>query len=479
MEMSMAKQLDVDLCIIGAGSGGLSVAAAAAQFNESVVLIEKARMGGDCLNYGCVPSKALIAAAKQAHAMETGEKFGISPQTAKVNFRKVHDHVHKVIAAIAPNDSVERFTGLGVKVIEAAGKFKNDHTVKAGKYEITARRFVVATGSSPGIPPIPGLKTTPYLTNESVFDLTRLPSHLIIIGGGPIGMELAQAHRRLGARVTVLEMFSPLGKDDAELTRIVLEQVAAEGVDIRGNIQVRKVSKRNKGVRIVIEQDGEVQNIDGSHLLVAAGRTPNLAGLDLEAAGIEFSPRGIVVNKRLKTSNRRVYAIGDVTGGLQFTHVANYHAGLVIRNALFKMPVKVDNDLVPWVTFTDPELSSVGLNEQMARKNYGDNIRVLRWPYAENDRAQAEHKTNGMVKVITTRRGRILGASIVGQNAGDLIQPWVLAITSGLGIKSMTAMIAPYPTFSEINKRVAYGFYTPSLNSPWLRRLIRLIKKLF
>jgi pyruvate/2-oxoglutarate dehydrogenase complex dihydrolipoamide dehydrogenase (E3) component len=337
----------------------------------------------------------------------------------------------------------------------------------------------VATGSSPGVPPIPGLKSVPYLTNETIFELTRLPSHLIVIGGGPIGIELAQAHRRLGARVTVLEMFAPLGKDDPELTKIVLDQITADGVDIRAGVKVNKVSKRTKGIRVVIEQDSETINVDGSHLLVAAGRTPNLDGLGLEAAGIEFSPRGIAVNKGLKTSNKRVYAIGDVAGPLQFTHVANYHAGLVLRNALFKMPVKVNNDLVPWVTFSDPELSSVGLNEKAAKERFGDNIRVLRWPYAENDRAQAEHKTNGMVKVITTKRGRILGASIVGQNAGDLIQPWVLAITSGLKIKAMTAMIAPYPTFSEINKRVAYGYYTPSLNNPWLRRLIRVVKALF
>jgi len=475
----MAKQLDVDLCVIGAGSGGLSVAAAAAQLGEKVVLIEKAKMGGDCLNYGCVPSKAMIAAAKQAHVMGAGEKFGVKPHDAQVNFRKVHDHVHNVIAAIAPNDSVERFTGLGVKVIEAAGKFKDKHTVKAGNFEVTARRFVVATGSSPGTPPIPGLKSVPYLTNETIFELTRLPSHLIVIGGGPIGIELAQAHRRLGARVTVLEMFAPLGKDDPELTKVVLDQVIADGVDIRAGVKVNKVSKRTKGIRVVIEQDGDTINVDGSHILVAAGRKPNLDGLGLEAAGIKFSPRGIAVNKGLKTSNKRVYAIGDVAGGLQFTHVANYHAGLVLRNALFKMPVKVNNDLVPWVTFTEPELSSVGLNEKAAKERHGDNIRVLRWPYAENDRAQAEHKTTGMVKVITTKRGRILGASIVGQNAGDLIQPWVLAMTNGLKVKAMTAMIAPYPTFSEINKRVAYGFYTPSLNNPWLRRLIRIVKAIF
>lgn len=467
---------DVDICIIGAGSGGLSVAAAAAQLGEKVVLVEKALMGGDCLNYGCVPSKAMIAAAKQAHRMGAGGKYGVKPQPAEINFKNVHDHVHGVIAAIAPNDSVDRFTGLGVTVIEAAGKFIDPETVQAGSHTVKARRFVIATGSSAGIPPIDGLDTVDYLTNETVFNLTRRPTHLIIIGGGPIGMELAQAHRRLGCKVTVLEMFAPLGKDDPELTRIVLGQIEADGVEVLSGIKVNKVSPRRSGIRVEIENDGKKSRIDGSHLLVAAGRKPGIDGLGLDAAGIEYSPRGIKVNSGLKTTNRKVYAIGDVAGGLQFTHMANYHAGLVIRNALFRMPVRVDTSAIPWVTYTDPELAHVGLNESMARDKYGDAIRVLRWPYAENDRAQAERKTTGMVKVITSRRGHILGASIVGENAGELIQPWVLAITQGLKIKAMTGIVAPYPTLSEINKRVAYAYFTPSLNNPWLRRVIRWLK---
>jgi pyruvate/2-oxoglutarate dehydrogenase complex dihydrolipoamide dehydrogenase (E3) component len=472
----MADRGKFDLCVIGAGSGGLSVAAAAAQFGERVALIEKGKMGGDCLNYGCVPSKAMIAAAKQAHLMAAGAKFGIEPQPAKVGFRKVHDHVHGVIAAIAPNDSVERFTGLGVDVIEAEGRFTDKDTVVAGGREIKARRFVVATGSSPGIPPIDGLSDVPYLTNETIFELTRCPSHLIVIGGGPIGMELAQAHRRLGARVTVLEMFAPLGKDDPELTRFVLDQVKRDGVDIRAGIKVEKIVKQAKSIRVVIEQDGETENIDGSHLLVAAGRSANVAGLDLDAAGIEYSPRGIKVTKGLRTTNKKVYAIGDVAGGLQFTHMANYHAGLVIRNALFRLPVSVDNTIIPWVTYTDPELANVGLNEQAAKDEYGDAIRILRWPYGENDRAQAERKTDGLIKVIVSKRGRILGASIVGQNAGELIQVWALALSRKMNIKAMTGFVAPYPTLGEISKRVSYGFFTGSLDNPWLRRVIGVLK---
>ncbi len=472
----MATKHSVDICVIGAGSGGLSVAAAAAQFGVSVALIEKGRMGGDCLNYGCVPSKALIAAGKHAHAMGSGEAFGVAPQPAKVDFAKVNSHVHDVIASIAPNDSVERFTGLGVTVIEEAGSFKDRRTVVAGDHEISARRFVVATGSSAAVPPIEGLEDVPYLTNETIFENQKLPRHLIVIGGGPIGMELAQAHCRLGSKVTVLELFEPLAKDDPELTRIVLDSVESDGVDIRAGVKVNRIAKARHGVRVEIEEDGEPEKIEGSHLLMATGRKANVEDLNLEAAGVEYSPRGITVDSGLRTSNRKIYAIGDVAGGLQFTHVAGYHAGLVIRNALFRLLVKVNNDAIPWVTYTDPELAHVGLSEDAARERHGK-IRVLRWPLAENDRAQAERKTSGLVKVVTTVKGQILSASIVGHNAGELIQPWILAITSGMKIKDMTGFVAPYPTLGEVNKRVAYGYYTPSLANPWIRRVISFLSK--
>jgi pyruvate/2-oxoglutarate dehydrogenase complex dihydrolipoamide dehydrogenase (E3) component len=466
-----------DLCVIGAGSGGLSVAAAAAQLGASVVLIEKGKMGGDCLNYGCVPSKALIAAAKQAYLLGQGEKFGIAKRRAQVDYEKVHDHIHGVIAAIAPNDSVERFTGLGVTVIEAAAEFRDARTVIAGDNEVKARRFVVATGSSAGIPPVDGLIDVPYLTNETIFDLTKLPSKLIILGGGPIGMELAQAHRRLGAQVTVLEMFEPLGKDDPELTRFVLDKIKEEGVTIRSGVKVLEVSETDRGgIAVTIEDGGRSETLNGTHILVAAGRIPNVEGLNLEAAGIKYSRRGIEVTKGLRTTNRKAYAIGDVAGGFQFTHMANYHAGLVIRNALFRLPVKVDNTKIPWVTFTDPELAHVGLNENQARERHG-RISVLRWPFAENDRAQAERRTEGLVKVICSRRGRIVGASIVGAHAGELIQPWSLAISSGLKIKAMTDMVVPYPTYGEANKRAAVGYYVQSIGSPWIRKVIDFLAK--
>ena len=472
----MATLHTPDLCVIGAGSGGLSVAAAAAQLGVSVVLIEKGRMGGDCLNYGCVPSKAMIAAAKQAHLLGQGAKFGIGTHKARVNFDKVHAHIQGVIAAIAPNDSVERFTGLGVTVIEATAKFTDRATVIAGDNEIKARRFVIATGSSPGIPPVEGLDTVPYLTNETVFDQTVLPPELIVLGGGPIGMELAQAHQRLGSQVTVLEMFEPLGKDDPELTRFVLDQIEEDGVTVHAGARVVGVEKTRSGVSVSIETNEGARQVTGSHILVAAGRAPNVGGMNLEVAGVRHTPKGIQVNRRLRTSNRKIYAIGDVAGGFQFTHVANYHAGIVIRNTLFRLRAKVDDTIIPWVTFTDPELAHIGLTEVQARQRYGK-ISVMRWPYAENDRAQTERKTEGLVKVVAGRKGRILGVTIVGANAGELIQPWSLALSSGLKIKAMTDMIVPYPTWGEVNKRVAYGYYAASLSSPWLRRVIRFLAR--
>jgi pyruvate/2-oxoglutarate dehydrogenase complex dihydrolipoamide dehydrogenase (E3) component len=472
-----AETIKVDICVIGAGSGGLSVAAAAAAFGQKVVLIEKHKMGGDCLNYGCVPSKALIAAGKRAQAMRTAGKFGIVPIEPRIDARAVHEHVKGVIAAIAPNDSVERFTGLGVRVITAAGRFIDRSTVSAGEHRITARRFVIATGSSPVVPPIKGLADIPYFTNETIFDnTTRLP-HLIIIGGGPIGLELAQAHRRLGSEVTVIEGAQALAKDDPELTAVVLKHLRAEGIIIREKSLVTSVASVSGRVQVSISCEGNTEIVEGSHVLVAAGRKPNSADLGLDAAGIAFDKKGITVDAGLRTTNKRVFAIGDVIGGLQFTHVANDHAGIVIRRALFRLPAKATGRPVPWVTYTDPELAHVGLAEVDARAKHGK-INILRWPYHENDRAQAERETEGHIKVVTSAKGHILGASIVGPHAGELIQMWALAISQGLKIKAMTEWISPYPTLSEINKRAAFRYYATAAGNPVVRKVIAWLAKL-
>jgi pyruvate/2-oxoglutarate dehydrogenase complex dihydrolipoamide dehydrogenase (E3) component/signal transduction histidine kinase len=457
----MAETLTPDICVIGAGAGGLSVAAAAAAFGVSVVLVEKDRLGGECLYTGCVPSKALIAAAKRAHGIAGAETFGIAAGPVRVDFAKVHRHVQDVIAAIAPNDSKERFTGLGVRVIAAAARFKDRDTVVAGDgTEIAARRFVIATGSSPSLPPIPGLDAVPYLTNETVFDLAARPEHLIVIGAGPIGLELAQAFRRLGAAVTVLEAAAPLAREDGECADVVLDALAREGVDIRSHVAIVRVEAAAAKLNVLIRAGDGEETIAGSHLLVATGRTASTEGLGLEQAGIACDRRGIVVDAGLKTTNKRVYAIGDVGGHGQFTHLANYQAGLVIRNALFRLPAKMNEDIVPRVTFTDPELAQVGLTETQAKAR-GIPIRVLRWPYHENDRAQAEGTTAGHIKAVTDRRGRVLGATIVGAGAGELIATWALAVTERSNIRTFLGVIIPYPTLGgDWKTRRHYIFHT-------------------
>ena len=473
----MTERIEADICVIGAGSGGLSVAAGASQMGAKTVLFEAHKMGGDCLNFGCVPSKALLAAGKTAQTMRHADRFGIGAVAdPKVDFQAVHDHVHAVIAAIEPNDSVERFEGLGVTVVQARARFTGPQEVTGGDTVVSARRIVVATGSGPFVPPIPGLDQTPHFTNETIFDRTELPEHLIVVGGGPIGCELAQAHRHLGARVTVLEMAGIMPNDDPELVDVVRQRLLAEGLDVVEQAKVTKAAKTDGGVAVTYEKDGAEQVAEGSHLLIAVGRRPNLDGLNLEAAGVEYSPRGIKVDARLRTTNRKVFAIGDAAGGYQFTHVAGYHAGVVIKNALFRLPSKVDYKAVPWVTYTEPELAHVGLAEKAAREKHGD-IKVLRWPYHENDRAQAEHAIDGLVKVVIDRKGRILGATIVGAHAGELIQVWCLAISTGQKIGAVANMIAPYPTLGEVAKRAAGSYYTPMLFSDRTRRIVRFLAR--
>ncbi|MCP4329888.1 MAG: FAD-dependent oxidoreductase [Alphaproteobacteria bacterium] len=472
----MVEVINADICVIGGGSGGLAVAAGASQMGSSTVLIEAGKMGGDCLNYGCVPSKSMIAAAHAAESMRRADRFGIKAVEPEIDFKGVHDHIHGVIAAIAPVDSVDRFEGLGVKVLLARAAFTGPDEVAAGGYKVRARRFVIATGSRAAAPPIPGLAEVAYLTNETIFDNTTRPEHLIVIGGGPIGAELAQAHRRLGIPVTLLEAFTVLGKDDPELTAIVKRRLQADGIDMRENVKIDHVAGEPGAFRVQLGEGDAAEQIAGSHLLVAAGRLPTVDGLDLDNAGVAFSKKGIEVDDRLRTTNKKIFAIGDVAGGPQFTHAAGYHAGIVIRNALFRLPAKVNYRALPWVTYTDPELAHVGMTEIQAKEKHGA-IRILRWPYAENDRAQAERETEGLIKAVTTKRGKILGASIVGAHAGELIHPWVLGIGKGLKISDIANMIMPYPTLGEIGKRAAGSFYTPSLFSERTRAIVRFLAK--
>jgi pyruvate/2-oxoglutarate dehydrogenase complex dihydrolipoamide dehydrogenase (E3) component len=469
--------------VIGAGSGGLSVAAIAASFGVPVVLIEKGRMGGECLNVGCVPSKALIAAAHHAHDIRAAGPFGVERGEPRVNYARVRDHIRDVIAAIAPNDSAERFGALGVQVIRAEARFTDDKTVVAGSATIAARRFVLATGSRPAVPPIPGLEAVPYLTNDTIFDLSRRPERLLVIGGGPIGVEIAQAHRGLGAEVVLLEAARLLPREDAEMAAVIERALLRDGVELRTGVALERVAAEDDKIIVQLagSEGGPAQRIDGTHLLVATGRAPMTEGLGLEAAGVAFDRTGIKVDKGLRTTNRRVYAVGDCAGGgagpYKFTHAANYHAGLVIRSALFRLPVRVDPGAIPRVVYSDPELAAIGLSEEEARAKHR-NVRILRWPVAENDRAQAERATDGHVKALVTGRGKILGCAIAAPHAGELIVPWALAISKGLKVQDLAGLVFPYPTFSEVTKRAAVEFIKPGAQNPWVRRLVGAVRRL-
>ena len=471
------RRIEADVCVIGAGSGGLSTAYGTSQLGRKTVLIEGHKMGGDCLNYGCVPSKAILAAGKAAQHGREAARFGVAFDEPRIDYAGVHAHIHDVIGQIEPNDSVERYEGLGVEVIQARARFTGPGTVVAGDAEVTADHFVLATGSAPFVPPIPGLSDVPYLTNETLFDLTEAPEHLIVIGGGPIGLEMAQAHRRLGCEVTVLEGNVVMGNDDPELVAVVRDALTEEGVRIEEGARVTNVAKvgTNGGARITVtaERDGRAFGVTGTHLLVAVGRRANTQGLGLDVAGVETTKTGVKVDPYMRTTNPKVWAVGDVAGGLQFTHVAGYHAGLVVRNALFKLS-KAKNEAAekaPHVTYVEPELAQVGLTEAQAREQ-GVLKDVARFEYAEDDRAIAERATRGHAKVIVGRGGRVLGAGVVGRNAGELIGPWALAVGNGLKLSAFTAMIAPYPTLTEVSKRAASAHYTPKLFSDRTKRIV-------
>ena len=467
-------RIKTDLCIIGAGSGGLSLAAGAAQMGARVVLVEGGQMGGDCLNTGCVPSKALIAAAKAAQARRDGADMGIAPSEPQVDFGAVKDHVARVIAAIAPMDAQARFEGFGIRVIRAWGRFTSPTTLIAGEIEITARRFVIATGSTALVPPIPGLDLVPFLTNETLFASREKPSHLLVLGGGPIGMEMAQAHHRLGCRVTGVEGDRALSRDDPEAAALVLARLRAEGVAVLEQSPVTEVTGRAGAISLVLA-DG--RRITGSHLLVAVGRKVALERLDLAKAGVAFDRRGVTVAENLRSTNRRIYALGDAAGGLQFTHLAGYQAGVVLRQVVLGLPAKATTRHIPWATYTDPELAQIGPTEADARKTHGTALTVLRADFAHNDRALTEAKAVGLIKVMVVG-GRPIGVTIAGPQAGELIGLWALAVASKMKLSAIAAMVLPYPTLSDVSKRAAGAYLSPKLfDSAMVKRIVGLVQR--
>jgi len=468
----MTESIAVDLC------GGLSVAAGASQMGASVVLFERGAMGGDCLNVGCVPSKALLAAGHAAHNARSAGRFGLDATVGPIEWLRVREHVRGVIEAIAPIDSVERYQGMGVRVIQAHARFVGSREVEGGGVRVRAKFMVIATGSVPTVPPVPGLSDVPYLTNESVFDLDARPEHLLVLGGGAIGMELAQAHARLGCRVTLIEAAHVLRAEDPEATEVVRRSLERDGVAIHEGRPVTAVGRSDDGGVLLSLGGGDgVATLPGSHLLVAAGRRVAFDGLDLERAGIATDARGgLVLDARLRTSNQRVFAVGDAAGGPQFTHVASAHAGVVIRNTLFRLPAKADDTGVPRVTYTAPELAQVGPTEAELRAA-GTRFGVLRWSFADNDRAQAERSVEGFTKALVAPNGRILGATVVGEAAGELIALWGLAIARRLKVGALAGLTVAYPTRAEVVRRAAGSWYIPTLFGDRTRAIVRFLMR--
>jgi len=473
------KELTPDLCIIGAGAAGLSVAAGAAQLGLSVVLFEAGEMGGDCLNYGCVPSKALIAAANLVHKARNGAALGLDTTGVAVDWARVQAHVKRAIAAIAPHDSQERFEGLGVSVIRERARFADARAVVSDSARVRARRFVIATGSRPVLPPVPGLDGVGALTNETVFDIDALPTKLIILGGGAIGIELGQAFRRLGSAVTIVEAAHALASSDAEARELVLTRLRAESVELLEGWSASEATRTVAGVQLRIEHNGQARTLEGSHLLVATGRAPALDGLGLEAAGVRFGRHGVETSPTLRSaSNPRVWALGDAAGRGLFTHLAGWHASVFVRNVLFKAHTRADAMAIPSVVFSDPELAQIGLTEAQARDQLGDSVKATRWSFRDNDRAQAAGESEGLCKLVLGKGGKILGATIVGAEAGELIAPIALAMAEKRGVRALTGPVLPYPTRGEIVKRAAGAYYTPALFSARTRTLVNLLKRI-
>lgn len=449
-----------DLIVIGAGSAGLTAAGGCAQFGLKVALIEKGPMGGDCLNTGCVPSKALITAARRAQAMRESAKYGIANVDPAIDFTAVHDHVQAAIAAIAVDDSQERFEEeFGVEVFRGTAQMIDGSTIEVNGQRLKAPRICLALGSKPFIPPVEGIGDVPYLTNETIFGLTERPNHLAIMGGGPIGMEMAQSFRRLGSEVTVFERGTVFGKDDPEAVAVVKAKLEHEGVIMHEGTDVVKISPVGGGARIETDTGDPVL---ASHLLVATGRTCDFTGFGLENGGVEWSPRGIPVDARRRTSNKHIYAIGDCRVGPRFTHASGYEGSLVVLQVALGLPSKADYKALPWVTYSDPELGHVGMTEKDAREKYGDKVEVTRQEFAENDRARAENDAHGFLKVI--RKGKkILGATVVGPHAGELLLPWSLAIGGKANAFAIGGAIVPYPTRSDISKQAGFAIWEPTI----------------
>lgn len=474
---------DYDMIVIGGGAAGLTASGISASLGAKTALIEAAKLGGDCTWYGCVPSKALIKAAKVVQNIRTGSKYGLKDTVPEFDFTEVIKRVHKTREEIYEEaDAPHHFEKMGIDVIHGLASFIDKHTVKLTGGDrngetINSRYIVIATGSSPVVPPIDGLQDVPFLTNESIFEIKKLPEHLIVIGAGPIGLEMSQSFRRLGARVTVVDfMDSILIRDNPELTALLRDSLAGEGITFRLNNGVRMVESKNGSITVTIEEKNskKISTIDGDALLVSVGRKPNLNGLHLEAAGIETKRSGIIVNDRGRTSAKNIYACGDVTGGFQFTHMSEHAAKIAVSNALLKFPMKIDTKHVPWCTFTDPELAHVGATENELQQRRVS-FETYKFPYSKIDRALTDREATGLIKVYAKKwNGKILGVDILGVHAGDMLGEWVLALKNKVTLRQMADTIHPYPTYSLGNRRAADQWYVRKQSVTFVKILQRI-----
>jgi pyruvate/2-oxoglutarate dehydrogenase complex dihydrolipoamide dehydrogenase (E3) component len=466
-----------DVIVIGGGAAGLTAAGGCALFGLDVALIEAREMGGECLNDGCVPSKALIAAAKRAQEARTPLRHGVMLSKPRVDWRGVHAHIHDAIAAIAPHDSQARFEEMGCEVFRDWAKLTGKHSVRVDGRTLSAPRIVIATGSRPALPPIKRLADVPYLTNETLFDLTERPEHLVVVGGGAIGMEMAQAFRRLGSMVTLVEPGPLLARDDADHVAIVRKAMEGEGVRFVPG-KASKVEPRGEGIRLHVALNGaEGEAIEGSHLLIATGREANAKGFGLEEIGVKIGRGGIVVDERRRTSLKHIYAIGDCRDGPRLTHVSGYEGSNVALEITLGLPTKVNWSALPWCTYTDPEVAQVGLTEKEARARHGDAVSVMVEGFDHNERAIADGDTLGQLKLVLKGK-KVLGASIVGKNAGELLLPISQSITGKSSTFALGSAVIAYPTRSEISKAASFAAWEPTVFGEWPQKWAVTLAKL-
>lgn len=462
-----------DVGVIGGGAAGLTVTAGAAQLGAKTLLLEKeGELGGDCLHFGCVPSKTLIKTARVYHHMKHADAFGLpTMELPPVDFKRVAERIQSVISIIQKHDSEERFCKLGAKVVFGSPSFVDDHSVRLNNTIYTAKNWVIATGSSPAHPPIGGLGETPFITNREIFSLDHLPQSMIVLGGGPIGIEMAQAFNRLGARVTVVEHGDQiLNKEDKDMADAVKAVLQSEGVQFQLNAKAARIEQSGDQRVVTIEKvDGETASLKSEALLVALGRKPNVDGLGLEDINVVFNRRGINVDARMRTNLKHIYAAGDVSGGYQFTHAAGYEGGIVVSNAVFHLPRKADYTFLPWCTYTDPELGNIGMNEKAAAAA-GIQYSVVTEAFQDNDRSLAEGDPIGKIKLILNEKEKPIGVQILGPHAGDLIGEWVAVLNGKVKLSTLASAVHPYPTIGEINKRVAGTYFSPKIFSDRIRK---------